>query len=103
MEAVLGTLPTLYDIIAKGHKSENVASYMATFKKLKGWPKDHRINLKDESQMREIVSVMAYHEMGKTETGEWKLDKLYTDKGLLDLIIKEGVSMYLDDTKWLNK
>ena len=103
MEAVLGTQPTLYDFIAKGHKSENVASYMATFKKLKGWPKDHRINLKDESQMREIVSVMMYHEMGKTEKGEWKLDLLYTDKGLLDLIIKEGVSMYLDDTKWLNK
>ena len=101
--ADLGSEPTLYDFIAKGHKSENVASYMATFKEMLKWEKDHIINLKDGQMMADIVTVMAYHENGKDAKGNWRLDAYMPNKQIMSLVIQEGVNMYLSDTKWLDK
>ena len=101
--ADLGSEPTIYDFIAKGHKSENVDSYMATFKKMLKWEKDHIINLKDGQMMADIVTVMAYHENGKDAKGNWLLDVYMPNKQLMSLVIQEGVNMYLNDTKWLDK
>ena len=79
-------------------------SYLAHFKKELGWEEDHIINLKDAQQMATIVMTMAYHENGKDlKTGEWRLDQFMPNKQLMSLIIQEGVKLYLQDTKWLDK
>ena len=78
-------------------------SYLAHFKKELGWEEDHIINLKDAQQMATIVMTMAYHENGKDANGNYLLDKFMPNKQLMSLIIQDGVNLYLQDTKWLDK
>ncbi len=102
-EAALGSEPTLKEFITKGHMPKEWKSYLAHFKKELGWEEDHIINLKDAQQMATIVMTMAYHENGKDANGNYLLDKMMPNKQLMSLIIQEGVNLYLQDTKWLDK
>ena len=102
-EAALGSEPTLKEFITKGHMPKEWESYLAHFKKELGWEEDHIINLKDAEQMATIVMTMAYHENGKDANGNYLLDKFMPNKQLMSLIIQDGVNLYLQDTKWLDK
>ena len=101
--ASLGSEPTLKEFITKGHMPKEWKSYLAHFKKELGWEEDHVINLKDAEQMATIVMTMAYHENGKDANGDYLLDKFMPNKQLMSLVIQEGVNLYLQDTKWLDK
>ena len=53
--------------------------------------------------MATIVMTMAYHENGIDANGDYLLDKMMPNKQLMSLIIQDGVNLYLQDTKWLDK